>query len=401
MNIKKIIASLLAAACLASFAACSSTEKDEDSSDNKKPPVFESGESSESFESSVSDDSSEGESATGFDASAIKDFSPYISLGKYKGVTIYREKVTDELLNEAIKEKLKTLAEYKEMPTDTVAALDDKVVIDYTGYKLDTMEAFEGGAAKDYELELGSGTFIPGFEEKIVGHKIGETFDIMLTFPADYHNADFANLEVKFTITLDKIKRPEIPALTDETAKQLKYESAAALKNAFVVALEEEARQKNMSAAWDVVMDNTALKAYPEGSIEALSKQYTAFYVEQYSYSAMLVGMELDAYLQLYYGMTEAEFRTDLADKAKTYAEVTVKQRMVMYAIADAEFQRIITEDEYRSHTERYAQKEGMSVEELVKAYGEKVIMESIISDKVMLLVYNNAVMTDIPSSKK
>ncbi len=396
MDIKRTVAALLAGLCLAaSLSACSEETNPEDNS-TLVPPVFESTEET----SAESKGEESNESDDGFYAADITDFTPYITLGTYKGVKVERKSVTDELITDTIKDMLKEIAEYEDMPAETVAALEDKVNIDYVGYKLETMEEFEGGSAKGSELELGSGTFIPGFEEGVVGHKIGDIFDVLVTFPEDYHNAEYAGMPAKFTVTLNKISRPQYPEFNDETAQKLNYSGAEALRKAVVAALEEEAKQENMTRAWNAVMAGTSVKAYPEGSVEQQSEQYSEFYIEQYNYYAAMGGLELDDYLQTYYGTTEAEFMEDLAEKAKAYGETTVKQSLVMYAIADIEFGREISESEYEEHTKRYAEKEGISVEELLERYDSKVIEESIIWDKVMLLVYNSAIFTDIPSAE-
>ncbi len=392
MDIKRIVAATLASLCVvSSLAACSADKNGGEESDVLKPPVIE----------STEDKEEESKDDTGFDVSAITDFAPYVTLGQYKKLTVYNEQVTDELVQKSIKELLKTVAEYKEMPADTAAAIEDKVTIDYVGYRLETMEAFEGGSAKGSELELGSGKFIPGFEEQVVGHKVGDVFDIMVTFPEEYHNAELAGVEVKFNITLHKVSRPQYPELNDETAKKLKYDSADAMKKAVVNALEVDAEKNNMSRTWKAVMDKATVKKYPEGSIEKLSKEYSEFYEEQYNYYASKGGMELDAYLQMYYGMTEQEFKADLAAKSKEYAETTMKQKMVMYFIADAEFKREITEDERKENIIRYAEKEGITVEELLQKYDDKVINESIIWDKVMLLVFDSSIKTDVEPAVK
>ncbi len=395
MDIKRIFTLLLAALCLASFLTACSEEQPVKDESSLTPPVFESEE-----EASVETSEESSEEAV-FNAADITDFTPYISLGKYMGVTVYREKVTDVLVDKTIKEMLKKIAEYKEMPEGTAAALGDVVTIDYEGYRLDTMEQFNGGTAQDVALELGSGQFIDGFEDGIVGHKVGDKFDVLVTFPEKYHNSEYAGMDAKFTITLKKITSPDYPKLTDEVAKKLNYTSVDALNKAVIAALELDLEEKNMTKAWKEVMDAVAVKSYPEGSIEQYTRQYVEFNLEQYEYNAAKIGLELDVYLKTYYGTTEEEFRKSLAESAKNYAETSVKQNLVMYAIADAEFGRKISDEERQQHIERYAEKEGMSVEQLLQHYSDEVITENILWDKVMILIYDAAVKTDIPLEER
>lgn len=142
---------------------------------------------------------------------------PKVELGNYRKLTAKQEKVVvaaneiDETL-----ERMRTSQAVKK-EVKRVAIDGDEVVIDFVG-KNDGV-AFDGGTATDYTLKLGSGQFIPGFEEAIVGHKLGETFDIDLSFPKDYHSTDLAGTSVTFTVTLNKILESELPTIDDKFAK--------------------------------------------------------------------------------------------------------------------------------------------------------------------------------------
>ncbi len=393
MNFKKYIAVLVAALMLLSAASCGEAKKADTSKE-------ESVESTAVSEEESSAESGSEESKESFEVRDLEDLSKYITLGTYKGVTVYEKKVTAEMLDENIRALLKTIAELKDTPEGTAAALEDTVTMDYVGYRLDTMEAFDGGTAKDSKLELGSGKFIPGFEDGIVGHKVGDIFDIMVTFPEEYHNAEFSGMEAKFTVTLKKIERPEIPELNDETAKKLKYESATSLKNAVKAAAEDTVKKENMTAAWQEAVKHATVAQYPKDIVDQAAKEYSDYYMSQYKYYAAAGGMELEEYLEKYYGKTLEKLESDLAESSKEYAETSTKQYLVMYAIADAEFGRKITEEEKDEHIKRYAAAEGVSVEQLLQNFTDEVITESVIWDKVMVLVYNAAVMTDVETSE-
>ena len=143
---------------------------------------------------------------------------PKVELGDYKKLSTKKEKVsvTAKEINETIERMRAGLAEKKEV---TRAAKDgDEVVIDFVG-KIDGV-AFDGGTATDYTLKLGAGQFIPGFEEGIVGHKLEETFDIDLKFPAEYHSAELAGSAVTFTVTLNKILEAKLPEVNDAFAEK-------------------------------------------------------------------------------------------------------------------------------------------------------------------------------------
>ena len=143
---------------------------------------------------------------------------PKVELGDYKNLSAKQEKstVSAKEVDETLERMRAGQASKKEV---TRAAKDgDEVVIDFVGKKDGV--AFDGGTATDYTLKLGAGQFIPGFEEGIVGHKLEETFDLELSFPADYHSADLAGTSVTFTVTLHKILEAELPKLDDEFAKQ-------------------------------------------------------------------------------------------------------------------------------------------------------------------------------------
>jgi len=142
---------------------------------------------------------------------------PKIELGDYKKLSAKQAKVKidDKEIDETLERMRAAQATKKEVTR--AAAEGDEVVIDFVGKKDDV--AFDGGTATDYTLKLGAGQFIPGFEEGITGQKIGETFDLNLDFPADYHSADLAGEKVVFTVTLKKILESELPEVNDEFAK--------------------------------------------------------------------------------------------------------------------------------------------------------------------------------------
>ena len=146
---------------------------------------------------------------------------PEVKLGEYKGLKVERE--SDKVSDADVENELNAMADRNarmgEAPEGAKAELGDTAVIDYEGFVGDV--AFEGGKGEDHPLTLGSGQFIPGFEEGVVGHKAGESFDVKVTFPTEYHSEELAGKDATFKVTIKELKRKELPALDDEFAKDV------------------------------------------------------------------------------------------------------------------------------------------------------------------------------------
>jgi len=176
---------------------------------------------------------------------------PKVTLGDYKKLSVAKPKVTIDAkdVNEVIERLRASQAEKKEV--DRAAKNGDEVIIDFVGKKGD--EAFDGGTAKDYSLTLGSGNFIPGFEEGIIGKKAGETFDLNVTFPKDYHSADLKGAKVVFTVTLHKVNEIILPELNDEfAAKSGPFTTVADLKKD----IKDELTKQREAEATDKLKDD-------------------------------------------------------------------------------------------------------------------------------------------------
>ncbi len=170
---------------------------------------------------------------------------PELKLGKYKGLKIVKEEkqVADEDVEAEIKALQDSKARLIALEADAVAANDDQVIIDFVG-KMDG-EEFEGGTGANYPLALGSGSFVPGFEEQLIGAKQGEKVLVKLTMPQEYHSEELAGKEVEFEVEIKEIKRKELPALDDDFAKEVgDYETLTALKDFIRERLEDRARQE-------------------------------------------------------------------------------------------------------------------------------------------------------------
>ena len=258
---------------------------------------------------------------------------PEVKLGAYKDLEVSVEvskEVTDEDVDARIERERNNLAELvlKEGP----AAEGDTVVIDFVG-SVDGVE-FDGGKGDNFSLGLGSGQFIPGFEDQLVGHKAGETVDVVVTFPEDYQAADLAGKEAKFVTTIHEVKEKEVPALDDELAKDIDEEAETLdeLKEKYRKELAEgkEAAYKDAveSAAIDLAVENAEIVDLPEEMVhEEVHRS-----VNEFLGNMQRQGISPDMYFQIT-GTTQE----DLHKQHEADAEARTKTNLVIEAIAKAE----------------------------------------------------------------
>ena len=258
---------------------------------------------------------------------------PEVKLGAYKDLEVSVEvskEVTDEDVDARIERERNNLAELvlKEGP----AAEGDTVVIDFVG-SVDGVE-FDGGNGDNFSLGLGSGQFIPGFEDQLVGHKAGETVDVVVTFPEDYQAADLAGKEAKFVTTIHEVKEKEVPALDDELAKDIdeEVETLDELKEKYRKELAEgkEAAYKDAveSAAIDLAVENAEIVDLPEEMVhEEVHRS-----VNEFLGNMQRQGISPDMYFQIT-GTTQE----DLHKQHEADAEARTKTNLVIEAIAKAE----------------------------------------------------------------
>lgn len=229
-----------------------------------------------------------------------------------------------------------------------------------------------GGSADNYPLELGSGSFIDGFEDSIVGHNVGETFDWNGKFPDDYQNTDLAGKDVVFTITVNALTEPELPELTDDFVKTVSEESETVEEYREEVRKNlEETAQENYdselnSAVWEAVLEKAEVKGYPDGEVDRIYNTY----LEQYQEMASYYNMEYDEFIQLYTEMTVDEFE----EEAKEAAKDNIKQSQVAEVIAEKEG-LTLTDEEYEKEFEKLAEDYGYEdVDDLKEVAGRRDI---------------------------
>ena len=311
-----------------------------------------------------------------------------VSIKEYEGLkveTVAAVEVTEEDVNESIAYTMQALAsEYAEEYgiKDRAAEDGDTVLIDYSG-KLDGVQ-FEGGTAEKQTLQLGSDTFIDGFEDAIIGHKPGETFDINVTFPEDYGNEELNGQDVVFTIVFHSILPTEI---TDEIATALNGEEItveeykAQVKADLEVSNEETAVADYENSVYLAFLDNCEMKEYPEEELE----QWKQIMEDSYGMYASYYGVETDEFLQMYYGTTVEQL-----------AKEQILFKYAVELVAEEEGMTLSLED-YEKAVEEQAIEFGYeSAEEYEAAYneyyGEDYLKSYILQEKVMSWLVDNSV---------
>ena len=319
------------------------------------------------------------------------DASKYVNLAEYKGLTL--ESSTTEVTDENIDSELSYELSMMPMEVDDENAKvteGDTVNIDYVG-KINGKE-FDGGSAEGTDLRIGSGQFIDGFEDGLVGAVKGQTVELNLTFPDDYSDEEYAGKDVTFTVTINAIKRP-LDEITDEWVQENSdYETVDEYRESVREDLEEynenQASSNLTSSALLQVVDASEVTDYPDDLVKYGEDVYTN-QIMSYADSA---DESFDEYLEDQ-DMTEDEFK----EQRKEYAQNVSKQILVVKAIADAE--GFSTEDDdYQTALEKYETEYSMTEDELYEKYGESNVYFNIMADRVAEVVVNNAIVTESSS---
>lgn len=293
-----------------------------------------------------------------------------LKITQYKGVEVDEvekpDEVTDEDVDASIQATLQTNATTTEV-TDRLVQEGDTATIDFTG-KIDGAE-FEGGSSTDYPLVIGSGSFIEGFEDSIVGHNIGDTFDWNGKFPDDYSNADYAGKDVTFTITVKGIGVEEVPELTDDFVQTVSEESKTVdeYKEEVKKQLEDEAETTYNDTlrqeVWQTVLDNTEVKNYPEDEVTEMSDSLKS----QYESAAEYYGTPVEDFIETQMGMTMDEFE----EQVDTAVRSSIKETMITDAIAKEE-KISPSDDEYNKQFEEMAESYGYEDVDALKEAAEE-----------------------------
>lgn len=317
----------------------------------------------------------------------------YVSVGGYKEIEVADIQEPGEITDEDVDNYIEGIRNQNattEEITDREVKSGDVVNIDFVG-KMDG-EEFDGGSSAGYNLEIGSGSFIPGFEDSIIGHMPGETFDWDGSFPDPYSgNPDFSGKPVTFTITVNYINGETIvPELTDEFVQSVSDESKTVkeyreeIKKMLSENSTTDYDMQLQEAAWQAVLEKAEIKGYPDGEVEQLKSQL----VEQYKTAAKDAGMEVEDFLQQFYGMSEEDFNKQAEEAAKE----SIKQRIIADAIAGQE-KLIPKDDELEKEYEALAKEYGYAdVDALKEAADEETLKDIIISNRVKKFLAKHAV---------
>lgn len=312
---------------------------------------------------------------------------PEVKLGDYKDLTVEKQDrtVTAEDVDAKLKQEQEQQAELV-IKEDEAAVNGDTVIIDFEGF-VDGV-AFEGGKGENYSLELGSGSFIPGFEEQLVDHKAGDNVDVTVTFPEDYQAEDLAGKEANFKVVVHEVKAKELPELDDEFAKDVdeNVETLAELKEKYTKEL-TEAKEKAAEDAKDELAIRTAVE-----NAEILDLPHVMVHdevhrsMDEFLNNMQRQGIAPEMYYQLT-GSTEA----DLHKQFEGEAENRVKTNLVIEAIAAAENLEA-TEEDVEKEIAELSEAYNMPVDQIKRVLTEDMLKHDITMKKAVELVTGTAV---------
>ena len=296
------------------------------------------------------------------------------------------------VINVAVKPEV-TLGEYKgmEVNVEVKRAIEngDEIVFDFAG-TVDGV-AFEGGKAEDYELKIGSGQFIPGFEEQLVGVKAGESKDVVVTFPEDYHAEDLAGKEAVFACTVKSVMVEELPEIDDELASDAGHDSVEEWKKAVKAELEENEAKNLASSKENAALAKAVENAdmiVPEPMVEEEVKQMADEYAQQLAQS----GLSLEQYIQ-FTGGSKEDFLNSLHPQALN----RIESRLVLEAIAKAEgFEA--TDEDVDAEIAEMAKMYGMEADKIKEILGDaqlEAMKENLVCQKAVKLLGETAVIVE------
>ncbi len=319
---------------------------------------------------------------------------PEVEIKDYLGLAV--ERPTSLVTEAEIEEELARVQNRNSRMidiTDRPAALEDIVNIDFEGF-VDGV-AFEGGKAEGHQLKLGSGQFIPGFEDQIVGKNIGEEFDVNVKFPADYHAENLADKDATFKCKLNSIKFNELPALDDDFAKDVSEFDTLDEYKADIKAKLEEEHKKHSDAHVDENIMNLLIEKL-EGEIpECMFENETENFVRDYDNRLRMNGLDLQTYFK-YTGLDLDTLRAQM----RPDAERQVKTRLALEKIASLEGLEA-TEEEVEAEYARLTEMYGMELDKIKEAVAADAVAEDVKVKKAIDLVREKAVITEVEEAAK
>ena len=311
---------------------------------------------------------------------------PEVKLGQYKDLVVEKQdrEVTDADVDARIKREQEAQAELV-IKEDAAAENGDTVVIDFEGFV--DGEAFDGGKGENYSLELGSGSFIPGFEDQLVGHKSGESLDVNVTFPEDYQAEDLAGKEAVFKVTIHEVKAKEVPELDDEFAKDVDDEVSTLdeLKEKYrkelVETKEKAADDAKDEAAIRMAVENAEIVELPHVMVHDEVHRS----MDEFLNNMQRQGISPEMYYQLT-GSTEE----DLHKQFEGEAEMRTRTNLVIEAIAAAENLQA-TEEEINAEIQELSETYNMPIEQIKRVLTEDMLEHDVTMKKAIELITGTA----------
>ena len=318
----------------------------------------------------------------GFTFTAIVPVYPEVTLGEYKGLSAVKGEV--KVTEEDVADRLNTIAERQTrlVSVDREAKLGDTAVIDFEGF-LEGVP-FEGGKGENHSLELGSGQFVPGFEEQVIGMKAGEEKDLDITFPEQY-TPELAGKAVVFKVKVNEVKEKEIPVLDDEFAKDVsEFDTLDELKADLEKKIAQEQEKAIEQAFQDALMEQVAENLtveIPDAMIETQAKQF----IDNFKMQLAQQGIPYDEYLK----MTGTE-EASLLEEAKEPAMRQVRMDLAMGAIIKAE-NITASDEEVEAEYQHMAEQYSMDIEMVKKYLNDEQVRDELISRKAIEVVTSSA----------
>ncbi|HAL74537.1 MAG TPA: trigger factor [Clostridiales bacterium] len=320
---------------------------------------------------------------------------PEVTLGQYFGVEAVMPEVS--VSDDDVEKELSRVQERNSrmIPAEDRAVMNgDTANIDYEGFLNGV--PFEGGKGASYDLKIGSNSFIPGFEEQLIGHNAGETFDIDVTFPEDYHSEELKGKAVVFTVTVNSVKTRELPVLDDEFAKDVsEFDTLAEYRESLKTKLLENATKRAEGTFEDNVIETVVNNATVDIPHVMVDNEIGHMLDEQRN-SMRYQGIELEQYLQ-YMGQTIDSYREQLHEPA----EKRVRSQLVLEAIGKAEnFE--VTDEEIEAEIERMAAMYNMKAEDLKSRFapGENsFVRDSVVHHKTIDKLTSSAIKVAPPAA--
>ncbi|MDD6692118.1 MAG: trigger factor [Lachnospiraceae bacterium] len=323
---------------------------------------------------------------------------PPVELGQYKGVEIEKvdvKEVTEEDIDAELKRQQNANAKITDV-TDRPVQNGDMIKLDFDGSIDGT--PFDGGKAENYDLTVGSGSFIPGFEDQLVGMNAGEEKDVTVTFPEDYHAKDLAGKEAVFHCRVNSIREKKLPELNDEFADEVSEfdtldEYKADIKKNIEVKREEDAKTRRENEAVDAVIKNATIEI-PEAMMRTQEEELA----DQMAQNLRYQGMNLQDYLK-YTNMSEEQFITSMQPQA----DRTIRTRLTLQAVVKAENIEV-SDEEFDEELQKIADQYKAPLDEIKKYYesdeAKKSLTEDIAVQKAVTFVAENAVEVEKPAEK-